>query len=946
MKYRLTVFKQRIALIAFLFSVTLLTSPLCAQNGQFGYDLVASSGTFTSIANAIGSTRLGVIETDEAISSVINIGFPFHYYGQQYTQLKVGSNGFVVFDPNVTFTAFTNSLTIAYPVIAPLWDDMSGNVGQSTYLTSGTAPNRVFTVEWLNWKWHKSAIAAGISFQLKLYEGTNKIEFIYRRESGALITPSATIGITGGSKNLYSLGNVTSQPSLRPGGYDGISAKPATGQVYSFVTRTEDFTIPTVQATNVTAGLQGNKTVIKWTNGNGQYRAVFIKEVGVGGDLVLANNIHYGASGLNNGPSIINGWYCVYNNAGSEAYITPLSSTKNYLIQVVEYSGQGHLQKYNTSASTNNPIIHGNKTNQSITFLPIGTVNFNNGPLTLTATASSGLPVSYVSSNLSVATISGNTVTLVAAGTTVITASQTGNENYSAAQPVTQMLTVTDGSQTITFPAITPKKIDDAPFTLNATASSGLPVQFTSSNTSIVTISGNTATIIGAGTVEITASQPGNAQYNAAVPVSQMLTVNKLLQTITFPAIAPKKIDDAPFALSASASSGLPVQFTSGNTSIITISGNTATIIGAGTVEITASQPGDAQYNAATPVVQVLTVNKLSQTITFQAIAPKKIDDAPFTLNASASSGLPVQFTSSNTSVVTISGNTATIMGAGTITITASQPGDAQYNAATPVVQVLTVAKLSQTITFQSIGLKKIDDAPFTLNASASSGLPVQFTSGDTSIVTISGNTATILGTGTVQITASQPGSAQYNSASPVSQLLTVNKLSQTITFAPLPTAISGAPLELIATVSSGLPVSFSVSASIPDSLVIATISGNTLTPTAAGTVRVVAYQTGNDQYLGASTFQLLTIVNGRISGSASNADVEVYPNTVKDVLLIDVSHDSATTIALYNSMGTLIAQQSGQKRIEVDMRQYPSGRYMLVIQSEGRTASRHIIKE
>ncbi len=66
-----------------------------------------------------------------------------------------------------------------------------------------------------------------------------------------------------------------------------------------------------------------------------------------------------------------------------------------------------------------------------------------NAPFTLTATATSGLPVSYVSSNPAVATISGTTVTLVGAGTAVITASQGGDANYNAATSVPQTLTVT-----------------------------------------------------------------------------------------------------------------------------------------------------------------------------------------------------------------------------------------------------------------------------------------------------------------------------------------------------------------------------------------------------------------------------------------------------------------------------------------------------------------------
>ena len=84
--------------------------------------------------------------------------------------------------------------------------------------------------------------------------------------------------------------------------------------------------------------------------------------------------------------------------------------------------------------------------------------------------------------------------------------------------------------------------------------------------------------------------------------------------------------------------------------------------------------------------------SKLDQTITFGALAGKTFGDAPFALNATASSGLTVSYESSNTAVATISGETVTIIGEGSSTITASQPGNANYNAAPSVVQTLTVA--------------------------------------------------------------------------------------------------------------------------------------------------------------------------------------------------------------------------------------------------------------
>lgn len=163
---------------------------------------------------------------------------------------------------------------------------------------------------------------------------------------------------------------------------------------------------------------------------------------------------------------------------------------------------------------------------QTITFNPLANVTYGS-TFNLTATASSNLSVSYVSSNTNVATISGNVVTVVGIGTTTITASQGGNSFYNPAINVSKTLTVTQAPQLITFNALPNKTIGSPPFTLSATGgNSGNPVTFTSSNSSVATISGNTVTIIGIGTTNITASELGNTNYLAAVDVVRSLSVS------------------------------------------------------------------------------------------------------------------------------------------------------------------------------------------------------------------------------------------------------------------------------------------------------------------------------------------------------------------------------------------------------------------------------------
>src|SRR5205085_76453 len=131
-----------------------------------------------------------------------------------------------------------------------------------------------------------------------------------------------------------------------------------------------------------------------------------------------------------------------------------------------------------------------------------------------------------------------------------------------------------------------------------------------------------------------------------------------------------------------------------------TMSGNTVTITGAGTVTIRASQAGDNNYNPAPPVDQSFTVVKATQTITFGALSNKTFGDPDFTVSATASSGLAVSFSASGQ--CTVSGNTVHLTGAGSCTITASQAGDSNYNAATNVPQTFSIAKAATTTTVTS----------------------------------------------------------------------------------------------------------------------------------------------------------------------------------------------------------------------------------------------------
>ena len=413
-----------------------------------------------------------------------------------------------------------------------------------------------------------------------------------------------------------------------------------------------------------------------------------------------------------------------------------------------------------------------NQTPQTITFGALSNQAFGGAPFMVSATATSGLAVSFTSSTQAYCTVSGATVTLVNVGICTIQATQAGNTTWAAAPPVSQSFQVTQGSQTITFGALSNQVLGTPPFTVSATASSGLAVSFVSTP-AYCTVSGSTVTLVAVGTCTIQAKQAGNTNWAAATPVSQSFHVQRS-QTITFGALPNQPFGTAPFTLTASASSGLSVSFVSSGAAC-TLSGATVTLVAVGVCSIEATQPGNATYAAAMPVSQSFQVTKASQTIAFGPLSSQSFGAPPFTVSATSSSGLAVSFASTTAPVCTVSGATVTLVAAGACTVEATQAGNTDYIAATPVNRSFQVIKGSQTITFGKLSTRTLGAAPFKVSATSSSGLAVSFASTTPAVCTVSGATVTLVAEGACTIVATQAGNANWAAATPVSQSFVVN---------------------------------------------------------------------------------------------------------------------------------------------------------------------------
>ena len=144
-------------------------------------------------------------------------------------------------------------------------------------------------------------------------------------------------------------------------------------------------------------------------------------------------------------------------------------------------------------------------------------------------TATSGLPVRFVSSNPEIVFVKGQTLKIRAAGKATITATQSGNEDYAAAPSIAREMKVEKRKEAIKFATKpTRKYFKNRVFKLQATSLSGRKAVFVSSNPKVIQIKGRRAVIRGVGKVTIRAKLMGNDEYRSAKSKRRTVRVEKV----------------------------------------------------------------------------------------------------------------------------------------------------------------------------------------------------------------------------------------------------------------------------------------------------------------------------------------------------------------------------------------------------------------------------------
>jgi type II secretory pathway pseudopilin PulG len=417
--------------------------------------------------------------------------------------------------------------------------------------------------------------------------------------------------------------------------------------------------------------------------------------------------------------------------------------------------------------STDEPS--GTPSSQSITFAPIPDLPLSDGTRVLTASASSGLPVTFQGSTNTVCTVSGSTVTLLSAGTCTITASQSGGTNsgvvYMAAPPVARSFQLfADTVESFPLTA-TP---GDARATL-----AFAPVEGATSYTGRCWDVDST---------ELTNSREGSRSATSTNP-QEILVIelqNNLLHTCKVYA------DTGEFSETASV---LPTAISPEPCPDIPLGGSLEDCSSGFEPEPDPDCP-EGPITEATAGCGASTVvpTPTDQEISFAQPSDVLLSAGTRTVAASSSSGLIVSMTSNTPSVCSVSWFTVTVLTIGSCSLTATQAGGTSgsvtYTAATPVTrafQVLasSVGATGQTITFPAPSDRTLGALPFTISVTASSGLPVSLGSNTTAVCAVDGSVVTVLTAGSCSLTATQAGgtsgSVTYTAATPVTRIFAVN---------------------------------------------------------------------------------------------------------------------------------------------------------------------------
>jgi hypothetical protein len=542
-----------------------------------------------------------------------------------------------------------------------------------------------------------------------------------------------------------------------------------------------------------------------------------------------------------------------------------------------------------TTTNYNSTTIHAsfvvNKANPFLDNFNIPTKTYGNPPFIFIAPYSdSPGRFTYHIDPSNIANISDNTITINAAGTAIINATQETTNNYNSSSIGTVFL-VEKAYVSLNNFSIPTKTYGDASFTISKPTTTNTDnsnnFTYTSSNTSVATVSGDIITVLTSGNTIITAIDASTANFNSAT-IDASFVVNKADVSLNNFTVETKTYGDAQFTIKKPSTTNPDNSnnfiYTSSNTNVATVSGDIITIIGAGNTIITATQTTTSNFNFATTNASFV-VNKSDVSLNNFIVETKTYGDAPFTITKPSTTNTDNSnnfiYTSSNKNVATVSGDIITILTPGNTTITATQATTSNFNTAF-VNTTFMIDKANPYINRFSIPPKTYGDASFIVtDPSSNSSGTFTYSSDASNVVDISGNTITIVGTGTAPITATQSATNNYNSSS-IGTIFVVNNANPFLTNFSIPIKTYGDASFNIMDPSSNSSGIFTYST---DASNIADISGNTITIIGGGTAIIKATQSATNNYNKATIYAPFVVNKANATINIFDIPTKTYGN-------------------------------------------------------------------
>lgn len=385
-------------------------------------------------------------------------------------------------------------------------------------------------------------------------------------------------------------------------------------------------------------------------------------------------------------------------------------------------------------------------------------------------------------------------------------------------QMTNSQLPAKTAAQKIDFPPI-PDQIATSTVALIATASSGLPVEF-SVEEGPAQLAGNALTFRGAGKVTVKASQPGDEHWAPAKDVFQSFRVSTAEAKIVLSGLEQAYNGRPRVARVETIPPDLKV--------LVTYDGTKEPPIDAGKYSI-AVMVVDPMWHGKSEGLLVVRPGK--QVIDFLPI-PDPTTSSTVLLTAKASSGLPVEFMVLE-GPAKLEGNLLYFTDAGVVVVKASQPGNSNWTPAKDVMQKFEVINDQAVVILSNLD-QVYDGTPHAVQVDTKPpGLKV--------LVTYQGDPKPPINAGACKVRAVVKDPFWTGEAFGT---LSIKPAEQFIDFPPVPNQVATAVVRLEAKASSGLPVQFSVAAGP------AVWDGRYLSFTGPGTVTVVASQPGNENWL------------------------------------------------------------------------------------------------